>query len=91
MPNQKVAENFHMPIIRKFLKRRVYSSFKDNIWGRDLKDMQLISKFDKGIRFLCIIEIFSKYVWFVTLKDKKSVTIVDAFQSISNDLKTKYW
>ena len=53
--------------------------------------MQLISKFDKGIRFLCIIEIFSKYVWFVTLKDKKSVTIVDAFQSISNDSKTKYW
>ena len=91
MPNQKVAENFHMPIIRKFLKRRVYSSFKDNIWGRDLKDMQLISKFDKGIRFLFIIEIFSKYVWFVTLKDKKSVTIVDAFQSISNDSKTKYW
>ena len=54
--------------------------------------MQLISKFEKGIRFLlCIIEIFSKYVWFVTLKDKKGVTVVDAFQSISNDSKTKYW
>ena len=54
--------------------------------------MQLISKFDKGIRFLlCIIEIFSKYVWLVTLKDKKGVTVVDAFQSISNDSKTKYW
>ena len=51
-----------------------------------------ISKFEKGIRFLlCIIEIFSKYVWFVTLKDKKGVTVVDAFQSISNDSKTKYW
>ena len=43
--------------------------------------MQLISKFNKGFRFLlCIIDIFSKYAWVVPLKDKKSVSIVDAFQ-----------
>ena len=52
MQNQKLAKELHKPIIRKFNKRRVYSSFKDNIWGADLADMQLISKFDKGIRFL---------------------------------------
>ena len=40
------------PIIRKFKKRTIYSTFKDNIWGADLADMQLISKFNKGFRFL---------------------------------------
>ena len=37
----------HEPIIRKFTKRKVYSSFKDNNWGVDLADMQLISKYNK--------------------------------------------
>ena len=46
-----LAEELHKPIIRKFKKRAVYSRFKDNIWGADLADMQLISKFNKGFRF----------------------------------------
>ena len=50
----------------------LYSGFKDNIWGVDLADMELISKFNKGFRFLlCVIEIFSKYAQVVPLKDKK--------------------
>ena len=51
--------------------------------------MQLISKFNKGFRFLlCVIDIFSKYVWVVPLKDKKGVSIVDAFEKyqISQDV-----
>ena len=44
----------------------------DNMWGADLADMHLISKFNKGFRFLlCIIDICSKYAWVVLLKDKK--------------------
>ena len=51
--------------------------------GADLADMQLLSKYNKGIRFLlCAIDIFSKYVWVVPLKDKKGVSIATAFQSI---------
>ena len=47
------------------------SPFIDNIWGADLADMQLISKFIKGIRFsLCFIDILSKYTWVIPLKDK---------------------
>ena len=58
----------------------IFSSFKDNIWGADLTDTQLISKFDKGNSFLlCVIDIYSEYAWVVTLKDKKGVTIVNAF------------
>ena len=61
----------------------MYSSFKDNIWGVDLADMQLLSKFNKGIKYLlCVIDLFSKYAFVVPLKDKKAVSIVSAFQSI---------
>ena len=37
--NMKLADELHKPIIRKFKKRKVYSSFRDNIWGADLADM----------------------------------------------------
>ena len=84
--NQQLAEELHKPIIRKFKKGRVYSSFKDNIWGADLANIQLISKFDIGIRFLlCVINIFSKDAWGFPLKYKKGVTIVNAFQKILNN------
>ena len=71
------------------------SAFKDNIWGADLVYMQLLSRYNKGIRFfLCVIDIFSKYAWIVPLKDKKGVSIVAAFQSIlkqSNRKPIKIW
>ena len=76
-------ESLHKPIIRKFDKRKMYSSFKDNIWGVDLADMQLLSKFNEEIKYLlCVIDLFSKYVFVVRLKDKKEVSTVNAFQSI---------
>ena len=75
--NLQLSEELHKPIIRKFKKRKVYSGFRDNIWGADLADMQLISNFNKGYRFLlCVIDIFSKYVWVIPLKDKKGVSIL---------------
>ena len=81
--NLRSAEELHKPIIKKFKKRKVYPGFKDNIWGADLADMQLISKFNKEFRFLiCVIDIFSKYAWVVPLKDKKCTSVVNAFQKI---------
>ena len=66
------------------------SSFRDNIWGVDLADMQLISKYNKGIRYLlCAIDLFSKYAFVVPLKDKKGVTITNAFHSILDKSKRK--
>ena len=57
-----LTEELHKATIRKFDKRKVYSPFIDNIWGADLVDMQLISKFNKGFRFLlCVIDIYSKH------------------------------
>ena len=68
----------------------VYSGFKDNIWEADLADMQLISKFNNGFRFLlCVVDIFSKYSWVVPLKDKKGVSIINAFQKILKESNKK--
>ena len=81
--NIQLADEFHKPIIKKLKKKKVYCSFRDNIWGTDLADMQLISKVNKRFRFLlCVIDIFSKYAWVVPLKDKKGISIVNAFQKI---------
>ena len=93
--NKQLANELHKPIIRKFEKRRAYSTFKNNISAADLADMQLLSKYNKGIRFLlCVIDIFSKYAWVVPLKDKKGTSTVKAFQIIlkqSNRKPNKIW
>ena len=81
--NYQLANELHKPIIKKIKKRKVYSSFRDNIWSADLADMQSLSKCNKGIRFLlCAVDFFSKYAWVVPLKDKRGATIVNAFQNI---------
>ena len=75
--------NFIKQLLENLKKRKVYSSFRDNIWGVDLADMQLISKSNKGLRFLlCIIDIYSKYAWVIPLKDKKGISIFNGFQKI---------
>ena len=59
---KQLAEESDKIIIKKILKRRAYSSFKDNIWSAHSADIRLISKFNKRTRFLlCVIDIFSKY------------------------------
>ena len=59
-PNYQLANELHKRIIRKFKKRKVYSFFRDTIWGVDLADMQSLSKYNKGLKYLlCAIDLFS--------------------------------
>ena len=82
-PSQQLADELHKPIVKKLNKRKAYSSFKYNICVVDLVDMQLLSTFNKGIRFLlCVINIFSKYAWVFPLEDKKGITVVNASHKI---------
>ena len=71
------------------------SSFKDKIWGAVLADMQLISKFNKGFRFLLrVIDIYSKYAWVVPLENKRGTTVTNIFQKNldeSNHKLNKIW
>ena len=90
-----LADELHKSIIRKFNKRKVYSQFKDNIWGVDLADMQSLSRKNKGIKYLlCAIDLYSKYAFVIPLKDKKGISIVNAFNKIikqSNRKSNKIW
>ena len=73
-PNSQMADELHKPIIPKFKKGKVYSSFRDNIWIIDLADTQSLSKYNKGNKYLlCAIYLFSKYAWVVPIKDKKGL------------------
>ena len=66
--NKELPEELHKAIIKKSGKRKVRSSYMDNIWDTDLADMQLMSKFNKWFRsLLCFIDIYSKYVWVIPL------------------------
>ena len=78
-----LADELHKLVIKKFNKRKVYSQFKDNIWGVDLAEMQSLSRKNKGIKYpLCAIDLYSKYVFVIPLKDKKGISIVNAFNKI---------
>ena len=55
--NYQLANELHRQINRKFKRRKVYSSFRDSIWGVDLADMQSLNKYNKGIKYLlCAID-----------------------------------
>ena len=87
--------NFISQLLENVKKER-YIHHLETISGvYDLADMQLLSKLNKGFRFLlCVIDIFSKYAWVVPLKDKKGISIVNAFEKIlkeSNRKPNKTW
>ena len=90
-----LANELNKPIIKKFDQRKVYSQFKDNIWGLDLADIQSLSRKNKGIKYLlCAIDLYSKYAFVIPLKDKKGISIVNAFDKIikqSNRKPNKIW
>ena len=75
--NYQLANELHKPIVKKFKKRKVYSSFKDNIWEVDLAVMQSLSRYNKEFKYLlCAIDLFSKYASAIPIKDKKGIVKV---------------
>ena len=78
--------NYINQLLKNLPKRKVYSSFKDNIWGVDLADMQSLSRYNKGFKYLlCAIDLFSKYAWISPIKDKRGTSIVNAFKKIISE------
>ena len=68
--NEKLAEKLHKPIIKKLKKRNVYARFKDNIWAADVPGMESLYLKNKNVKYLlCVIDVFTKYVWVKLLKD----------------------
>ena len=70
----------------------MYSAFKDNIWGADLANMQLINKFNKGFKFLLyVIDIVSKYAWVASIVNPFQRTLKDSTELHSNRKPNKIW
>ena len=92
---KSMAKPFINLLLKKFNQRKVYSQFKDNIWGVDLADMQSLSRKNKSIKYLlCAIDLYSKYAFVIPLKNKKRISIVNAFNKIikqSNRKPNKIW
>ena len=78
MQNKELAVEFHKPILRKFEKQRVNSSFIDNIWGPDLVDMKLLSKVNIVILFffIFIVNMLGLLLW----KIKKVLQLLMLFK-----------
>ena len=71
--NKQLAEEFHKPVIKTFKRRKVYATFKDNIWAAGLAIVESLTSKNKNVKYLlCIIDVFTKYAWVEPLKDKKN-------------------
>ena len=82
-PNYQLWNELHRQIIKKFKRKKLDTSFRDNIWGVDLADIQSLSNCNKWIKYLlCAIDLFTQYAWVVPLKERKGINIVNAFQKI---------
>ena len=78
------------PIIKKFQNHKVYSSLVDNIWAADLAAMQLVRKYNKRIRVLLfVMNTFSKYVWFISLKDKRLKQLLKHLKTLQKNISNK--
>ena len=93
--NEESSEELHKSIIRKLQKGKVYLFITYNTWGTDLAEILLISKFNKGIHFLlCVIDIFNRYTLVIPFKERKGITITNAFEKTldeSNRKPNKIW
>ena len=88
MQNEELAEKLHKPINRTFEKSTLI--FYRKIGGPDHADMELISKFNKGFRFLLfVIDIYSKYAWVFPLNDKESTTITIFFKKLMSIIRNQ--
>ena len=91
---QNLAEELHKPVRKKFEKRKVFVKGIDDTWGADLVEMGNLMQWNEGIRYLLmVIDVFSKYGWIRTLKNKRGDTVAEAFVSIFNEGRTpkKLW
>ena len=61
--------NYINQLLKNLKEEKFIHSFKDNIWGVDLADMQSLSRYNKGFKYLlCVIDLFSKYAWVIKIK-----------------------
>ena len=81
--SNELANELHKPVRHKFPKRRVFAKNVDDIWAADLVEMNTLSKFNKGYKYLLtVIDVFSKYGWIVPIKNKTGLNVANAIKLI---------
>ena len=87
---EQLAEELHKPVIKRCKRRKVYERFKGSIWASDVAEMGSFSPKNKNVKYLlCVIDVFIKYAWVKSLKDKKRKIVLNAFMEIVNELNCK--
>ena len=92
--NKQLTKELHKLVINKFKRRKVYVRFWGNVWAGDLAEMKSLSSKNKNVKYLlCVIDVFTKYLWIKHLKDKKGKTVLNGFIEIneSNCRPNKLW
>ena len=85
-PFEKLADELHKPVKRKFQRRHVNAFSIDDVWGADLVDMREWEKQNKGYKYMLnVIDVFSKYAWSIPMKNKTGGTTFEAFRKIANE------
>ena len=80
-PFEKLADELHKPVRSKFPRRSVIVNEIDSIWSCDLIEMQEWCEDNEGFRYMLnVIDVFSKFAWSIPLKDKKGITVLNAFK-----------
>ena len=83
---EKLADELHKPIKRKFPRRSVIVFNKDEIWSADLVEMQTFPSFNKRFKYIfTVIVVCSKYAWAVPIKDKSAASVTKTFKTIISD------
>ena len=81
--NEKLAQELHKPVIKKFKRTKMYARFKADIWAADLAEMGSLSSMNRGVKYLlCVIDVFTKCAWVKPLKDKEGKTVLHGFIEI---------
>ena len=90
---EKLANELHKPIIRKFKRRKVnFGNFPNEIWSADLMDLKKLKKYNNGFQYIInIIDLYSRYAWSIPIKNKTGKSIVEAFDSIRGFKPKKLW
>ena len=88
---EKLANELHKPIIRKFKRRKVnFGNFPNEIWSADLIDLKKLKKYDNRFQYIInIIDLYSRHAWSIPIKNKTGKSIVEAFDSLSETKKPK--
>ena len=83
--SEQLAEELHKPVIKRFKRTKVYARFKDNTWPADLAEMGSLPSKNKNVKYLfCVKNVFTKYAWVKSSKDKKGKIVLNAFIKIMN-------